>query len=586
MDFSSIRCPADIKNYSLPQLRELAQFCRDLILKRTSMYGGHVGPDLGVVEATIAMCKVFDLPKDKIIWDVSHQVDVYKMLTGRMEAFTKPEPYTVISQYTIPSEAPEYDLFYAGHTSPSITLSLGLAYARKLKNEKFNIIAFIGDGSLSGGVAFEGLNEGAELRDNLIVIVNDNQMSIPEDHGGLYHNLMELRETNGTSDTNYFKSLGYEYFYVAEGNNVEALLQTLEKVKDTHSPTVVHINTQKGSGYIPAEKYREAYHYYAPYYRDSGQAKQQAVEPNVGTITRDYLLKKCAEVPELLIVATSTPETYDFMAPQRKQAGKHYLDLCICEQAGVSVTAGAAKGGIKPVYPVVSTFLQRAIDQMIEDLSLDNVPGVLVVLCGGVYGIPDATHLGFWDIPLLSNIPNLVYLAPTGFREYEAMLDWAIAQNEHPVAVRAPYGPVEDAEEQPERDFSDLNKFKVIRKGEKVAIIAAGGFYRLGRETADLLKEQGIEATLVNPRFISGIDKDLLDALKKDHTVVVTLEDGSLEGGFGSKIALFYGPSGMKVMCRGLEKKFLDHYDPHELLIQCHLAPDLLAADILEALKA
>lgn len=585
MDFTKLHQPSDVKKLSDTELPELADFCKKLILKRTSVYGGHVGPDLGVVEATIALCRVFDFPKDKIVWDVSHQVDTWKMLTGRMEAFTKPEPYSVIGEYTLPPESPEYDLFYAGHTSPSISLSLGLARARDLKGEKFNVIAFIGDGSLSGGEAFEGLNEAAVLRNNFIVVVNDNQMSIPHDHGGLYKNLRDLRESNGTAANNYFKALGFDYHYVPNGNDIAALSETLSKVRDCTWPTVVHINTQKGEGYVPAEANREEFHAMPPYYIETGTPREVPAGPDVVSVSRDYLLSKCRTMPELLIIATSTPEIYGFMEKERREAGRHYVDLCICEQTGVSVTAGAAKGGIKPIYPVAGTFLQRAIDQMIEDLSLDNLPGVIVTFYCGVYGIPDATHLGFWDIPLLANTPNLVYLAPSGLKEYTAMLDWALSQTKYPVAVRAPFGPVEDAEKNPGDDYGNINTFRKIRSGSEVAIIGAGSFFKRAREAADLLKESGINATLINPRFVSGIDEAMLKELEKDHKLVVTLEDGCVEGGFGAKVAQFYGLSPMKVRNLGLKKEFVDRYEMEELLEKNRLKPTQIAEDIINFLK-
>ena len=585
MDFTKLRAPSDIKNFSDDETSELAKFCREMILKRTSTFGGHVGPDLGVVEATIALCKVFDFPKDKIVWDVSHQDDVWKMLTGRMEAFTKPEPYSVISQYTNPKEAPEYDLFHGGHTSPSISLALGLARARKLKEEKFNVIAFIGDGSLSGGEAFEGLNEAAVLRDNFIVVVNDNQMSIPHDHGGLYKHLRDLRESNGNLANNYFKSLGYDYYYVADGNSLRQLEETFKKVRDCSWPTVVHINTQKGEGYSPAEADREEFHYMPPYFLATGTPKNAGGGIDAAAVTRDFLLQKCKTTPELLIITTSTPEIFGFMSKERHEANRHYLDLCICEQTGVSVLSGAAKGGAKPIYPVEATFLQRAIDQMIEDLSLDMLPGVVVTFGCGAYGIPDATHLGFWDIPLLTNFPNLVYLAPTGLKEYLAMLEWSLSQRQWPVAVRVPNGPIEDAEEQPDAEYSSLNQFKMIRKGSDVAIIAAGNFYGRGKSAADLLKKDGLSPTLINPRFVSGIDENMLADLEKSHRLVITLEDGCIEGGFGAKVSQFYGLRPMKVMNRGLRKKFVDRYDIDKLLSEYRLNPEQIAEDIKENLR-
>lgn len=585
MDYKNIKSPKDVKNLDEKDQKGLAEFCRGLILNRTSEFGGHVGPDLGVVEATIALMSTFDFPTDKVVWDVSHQDFTWKMLTGRMEPFLHPVSWNEAGEYTDPKESPEYDMFYAGHTSPSITLALGLAKARNLKGEKHNIIAFIGDGSLSGGQAFEGLDAAGCLQSNFIVIVNDNQMSIPETHGGMYENLRELRESNGEAANNFFRTLGFDYKYVAEGNDIEALKKVFMEVKDIDHPVVVHINTQKGEGYVPAEKNREEWHAHDPYIIESGESKEISAQPDTTSVMRDFLMEELVTNPDLLIVSSSTPEMFGFYEKERKQAGKQYIDVAICEQAGVSVTAAAAKGGLRPVYVVGGTFLQRAYDQLQQDLSMDNLPGVIIPCYGGMYALTDVTHLGFWDIPMLRSIPNLVYLSPTGFKEFRAMMKWAISQKEYPVAIRAPYGPlVDDAELDVDTDYSALNTYKVMEHGKDIAIIAEGTFYPLGQQVLTLLKEKGYTPTLINPRFVSGIDKPLLAKLKNNHSIVVTLENGSLAGGFGEEVARYYGPTSMKVLAKGLEKKFVDRYDIPTLMKEYRLEPSQIVEDMVNLL--
>lgn len=587
MDFTTIKTPSDVKKLSDKDLEDFAEFCRGLILHRTSEFGGHVGPDLGVVEVTLAMASEFSFPADKLVWDVSHQDFTWKMITGRMEPFIHPVSWLEAGEYTEPGEAPEYDMFYAGHTSPSITLSLGLAKARDLKGEKYNVIAFIGDASLSGGQALEGLDAAGVFEGNLIIVVNDNQMSIPEVHGGMFENLRELRESNGTASNNFFKTLGLDYRYVAEGNNIGKLRKVFREVRDSNRPVVVHINTQKGEGYVPAERDREAWHAHDPYVIESGASRNDSPGPDMTSVMRDYLMEKLQTRDDILVVTSSTPEMFGFLERERALAGDHYLDLSICEQAAVSVSAAAAKGGVRSIYTVGGTFLQRAYDQLMQDLALDNLPAVIVVCYGGIYGIPDATHLGFWDIPMLASIPNIVYLAPTSFKEYRAMMDWAISQTEHPVAVRPPFGPVvaDDALEV-DSDYSEINKFKITQEGSRVAIIAEGDFYPLGEKVATLLKERGVTPTLINPRFVSGVDEKMLKNLEANHSLVVTLENGSIAGGFGEMVARFYGLSDMKVMVKGVEKKFVDRYEVNQLMSDNRLLPSQIADDIMQALNA
>ncbi|MCC8114479.1 MAG: 1-deoxy-D-xylulose-5-phosphate synthase [Bacteroidales bacterium] len=583
IQLKDIKKPEDIRGLSDDELRNLAEQMREAMLKWVSTIGGHVGPNLGVVEATLAMYQVFDASKDKIVWDVSHQDVAYKMLTGRVDAFLDPKLYRSISEYTFPPEAPEYDLFYAGHTSPSITLATGLAKARDLKGEKYNVVAFIGDGSLSGGVAFEGLDAAGALGTNLIVIVNDNQMAIAEDHGALYDNLRQLRETNGTADDNYFRSLGFDYLYVKEGNNLDAVRQALAKAKDSPKPIVVHIDTQKGQGYVPAERNREEFHYMPPFDLANGLPAENSDAPDYDTLTGKIAMEMIEKDPLTLVVTAATPGAFCFDEATRKRAGKQYMDVGIAEQCGVSVSAAAAKGGAKPIFVVESTFLQRALDQLIEDLSLDCLPATLLVQGTGVYGIPDVTHLGFWDEVQLSHIPNLLYLAPTSAEEYRAMVDWAHQQQNVPVAIRVPGGPYHETLVPVEPNFD--SKWQTVQKGSEVALIAMGNMLAVALEAAKLLKDQGINATVINPRFISGVDEAALLALEADHKAIVTLEDSSLSGGFGEKVARLAGPTSMRVKCLGLDKKFIDRYNVDDVLKQCNLTPEGVAATAQELLK-
>lgn len=584
MKLTDITSPADIKGLSTTQLNDLAGQMRTAILDWVSTVGGHVGPNLGVVEATIALYRVFDAPKDKIVWDVSHQDVAHKMLTGRVKYFTDPAFYGKIGEYTDPNES-EYDLFYAGHTSPSITLAAGLAKARDLKGEDNAVIAFIGDGSLSGGVAFEGLDAAATLGTNFIVVVNDNQMAIAEDHGSLYENLLLLRETNGTAADNFFKTLGYDYIYVKEGNDIDALTEAFTRAKASKGPIVVHINTQKGQGYVPAEEYRERFHWSVPFDLQNGEPKSNSASPNYTTVTRDALLEYIANDPKTLVVNPATPGSFGFSPSVRRQAGKQFWDVGIAEQCGVSVVSGAAKGGAKPILAVESSFLQRALDQLIEDLSLDNLPATLLVFDAGIYGIPDASHLGLWDMVMLSNIPNLVYLGPTNVEEYRAMLDWAHNQTQHPVAIRVPAIDITHAEGPVDTDYSDINRYKVVRKGKDVALIGASNMFDTALKAADILRDNGINATVINPRFLSGVDTELLNSLQADHRVVITLEDSSLEGGLGEKIARQLGPTPLRVKCLGIDKHFYDLYNADSVLTECGLTPTQVADTAISLLK-
>ena len=580
MYIEKINGPADVKKLTLEELPVLAEEIRQALLVRASKHGGHFGPNFGMVEATIAMHYVFESPKDKIVYDVSHQSYPHKMLTGRKDAYLYEEHYDDVSGYTNPGES-EHDFFTVGHTSTSVSLACGLAKGRDLKDEKGNVIAVIGDGSLSGGEALEGLDYAAELGGNLIIVVNDNDMSIAENHGGLYQNLKLLRETDGKADCNLFRAMGLDYIYVNEGNNTAALIEAFQKAKDTDHAVVVHINTLKGKGYAPAEQHKEQWHYNAPFDLKTGMPLYPADGEDYSSVTRDYLLKKMKEDSRVVTITSGTPAVLGFTPDRRKEAGKQFVDVGIAEEHAVALASGIAANGGKPVYGVYSTFIQRSYDQLSQDLCINNNPAVLLVFWGTLSGMNDVTHLCFFDIPLISNIPNMVYLAPTCKEEYLAMLEWSIRQNEHPVAIRVPATDVITCGEPVETDYSVLNRYKVTHRGSKVAILALGSFYGLGQSVASLLKEKAnIDATLINPRYITGVDNELMDELKADHELVITLEDGVLDGGFGEKIARYYGATNMKVLNFGAKKEFVDRYDIQEFLRANHLTDEQIVEDI------
>lgn len=581
MLLEKIQSPKDVKVLSMPQLHELAQEIRDGILNRDSNIGGHVGPNLGIVETTIAMHYVFNCPEDKFVFDVSHQSYPHKMLTGRAFGYYDNNRFQEISGYSSPAESPEYDQFELGHTSTSISLASGLQKARDIKGTKENIVVLIGDGSLSGGEALEGLDEVGELGTGIIIIVNDNEMSIAENHGGLYKNLALLRETNGKAECNLFRAMGLDYEYVADGNDVETLIKTFQEVKDIDHPIVVHIHTEKGKGYAPAEQNKEPWHWSMPFDIETGKPKVEGGGEDYGNMTAEYLLEEMKKDKHLVAVTSGTPTVAGFFKNRREEASAQHVDVGIAEEQAVAMISGMAKGGIRPVYNVYSTFIQRTYDQIAQDLCINGNPAVINVFCASLYGMNDITHIGFYDIPMLSNIPNLVYLAPTCWEEYKAMMAWGIQQTAHPVAIRVPGGAVTHSDEQFDEDYSELNRFKMTHKGSKVAIVALGAFYGLGKQVAALLKEQkGIDATLINPRYITGLDEEMLESLKADHEKVITLEDGALEGGFGEKIARFYGDSDMRTLCFGIKKGLYDRYDYQLLAKDNELTPEQIVARV------
>lgn len=583
MYLENINSPEDVKRLSIENLNILANEIRHALLTKLSAHGRHIGPNLGMVEATIALHYVFNSPVDKIVYDVSHQSYAHKMLTGRKDAFLHAEEYDEVTGYTNPQES-KHDFFTIGHTSTSVSLACGLAKARDLKRGRENIIAVIGDGSLSGGEAYEGLSNAGETGTNLIVVVNDNEMSIAENHGGLYQNLKALRDSDGQTPCNFFKSLGLDYIYVKDGNDITALIHAFTQVKDIPRPVVVHIHTLKGKGYTLAETYKERFHWGMPFNLETGQPlSDEGNTEDYCNLTGKFLLEQMQKDPTVVAISSGTPAVIGFNPERRQQAGKQFVDVGIAEEHAVALASGIAANGGRPVYGVYSTFIQRCYDQLSQDLCINRNPAVISVFLGGSAGMNDETHLGFFDIPLISNIPNIVYLAPTCKEEYFAMLEWGIKQTTHPVAVRVPGPVVIESGETFDTDYSELNRYKITCQGERVAIIALGNFYPLGESVCQKLQEAtGIRATLINPRYITGLDKQMLENLKANHQLVLTLEDGVLDGGFGEKIARYYGDSEMKVKNYGLKKEFADRFVLEELLKENHLTDTQITNEIRE----
>ena len=581
MYIEKINGPEDVKKLNIEEMTALAEEMRHALLKRASIHGGHFGPNFGMVEAIIALHYVFESPKDKMVFDVSHQTYPHKMLTGRKDAYLYEEHYDDVTGYSCPQES-EHDHFTIGHTSTSISLACGLAKARDLRGESANVIAIIGDGSLSGGEALEGMDFAAELDSNMIIVVNDNDMSIAENHGGLYSNLKLLRETNGQAECNLFKAMGLDYVYVDHGNDLRELIGAFKQVKDSKKPVVVHINTLKGKGYKPAEEHKEEWHWHLPFDIETGKSHFPEVE-DYSSVTCEYLIEKMKKDPTVVAITSGTPTILGFTQEKRKQAGRQFVDVGIAEETAVALASGIAKGGGKPVYGVYSSFIQRTYDQISQDLCIDGNPATIVVYTGSVFGMTDVTHLGLQDIPMLSNIPGLVYLAPTTKEEYLSMLDWSVEQKEMPVAIKLPGGAMISDGKEVKKDFRRLDQYEVTRKGSKVAVIGLGTFYGLAGQAADLIGEKtGTVPTVINPYYITGLDEELLKELKKDHDIVVTLEDGILNGGFGEKIARFYGDSDMKVLNYGLKKEFIDRYDVKEILLENHLTAEQIADDVMQ----
>ena len=574
----------DVKKFKVDELDKLAAEIREALFNRLTKIGGHFGPNFGIVEAEIALHYVFNSPTDQFVFDVSHQSYPHKILTGRKAGYIYEDHFSEDSGYTNPDES-EHDLFNVGHTSTSISLATGLVKARDLKGEKRNVIALIGDGSLSGGEAMEALNvAGSELDSNLIIIVNDNEMAIAENHGGIYKNLSKLRETKGRAENNIFKAFGLDYMYVENGNDIPTLIDAFKKVKDIEHPIVVHIHTEKGLGYKIAEENKEAWHWCMPFNRETGLSTIDFGDgEDYTSITADYIVKKVKKDKDVLVITPAMPMAVGLSPELREELGDQYIDVGIAEEQAVAMASGAAKNGAKPLVVTNMTFIQRTYDQISQDVCINNNPVTILLNYTSFAGLTDVTHLGIFGISAFSNIPNLVILAPSSKSEYINMLDWSLDQKEHTVMILIPGNEVTERES--DKDYDNIGKFKVEKQGEKAAIIALGDFYQMGESLAVAVKEKlGFTPTLINPRFASALDTDLLEEIGHNHSLVVTLEDGIVDGGFGHKIAAFYSASNVKVKNYGLEKKFYDRYNPAELLKELGMTNEAMVNDIKELL--
>lgn len=603
---NSLKLPGDLKSLGSSSLEALCDQIRELLIDVMSKKGGHIGPNLGIVELTTALHYVFDLPHDKLVWDVSHQSLTHKILSGRLEGVKNFHIPNGTSPFTNEYES-EYDIFNVGHTSTSVSLACGLAKARDLVDAKtnidqkfYNVLAVIGDGSLSGGQALEGLNIAGDLDSQLLIIVNDNNMSIDPNHGGLYKNLQKLRQTKGEHSNNLFKSFGLDYYYCDDGNDVNKLIEFFESHKNVSKPTVLHIRTIKGKGLKWAQTQPELWHYHAPFNKDTGDLttggvdKKRALIVSSTDVSLDFLCNEIRNNRAVVINAGSPM----LGCKIQTEYPDYYLDVGIAEQSAVSFASAFAKAThiinksqnvLKPYIVIPSTFLQRAFDQILQDWLLNNTNATLLVL-GGALAETDYTHLGVYDIPLLSNIPNLAYLTPTSDLEYQQMLEWCGEQN-FPTAIRTSGGVAEfnKHRQTPKLEVEFLNnqsniihqnlvttsssgqiisledsfkvKSELYQKGQKLAIYGLGHFFELGCKVAKKYEEiTNVMPTVINPRFISHIDFDLLRNICQTHETILTLEDGVCEGGFGSKIAQFVSEhyQNVKVIVRGVKRDFVD----------------------------
>ena len=585
MYLEKINEPADIRGYTAEQRRVLAQEMRDALIKRTSLIGGHIGPNLGIIEATIALHTVFDSPHDKIVFDVSHQCYPHKMLTGRAGAYVRAAEYGDVSGFTNTDES-AHDFFNIGHTATGISLASGLAKARDLAGGTENVVVVIGDGALSGGEAFEGLNVIGEMGTNFIIVLNDNDQSISENHGGMYRKFKELRDTNGMAEDNLFRALGLRYRYIADGHDTEELIRVFSEEKDSDRPIVIHIHTVKGKGLPFAENDPEGWHRHAPFHIESGIAKKESTPDPYAVATVDFVLETAKRNPNFVYLSAGIVGGINLSPEDRAALGSQYVDVGIAEEHAVAMASGLARGGARPIFGTYSTFFQRVYDQMSQDVAINRNPAVFLATGTSLYRSTDVTHLGFYDISIFSNIPNLVYLAPTSVEEHIAVLHWAVEQTAHPVMIRMPYKGYDTSPYPVRTDYSELNRSIVVREGRDVALIGVGNFAALASEAAEELAHEGLHVTVINPLYLSGLDAELLTSLAENHSRILTIEDGIVEGGFGQKVASFYGDiPNVRVKSYGLPKKFFNRYKPDELAQAYHLTAPQIATDVLREMR-
>ena len=611
---SSIHTPADVHALSSQQLRDLCFEIRTTLLDYGRKHGGHIGSNLGVVELTVALHRVFNSPRDRFIFDVSHQSYVHKMLTGRAEAYLDESRFGEVTGFTNPLES-EHDSFVLGHTGTSISLACGLAKTRDMQRNATgesaigNVVAIIGDGSLSSAIAFEGLNNAAEQGGNLIIIVNDNEMSIAEDFGGMYGQLAKLRASDGTAELNLFKAFGLDYRYVEQGNDVDTLVEVLNEVKGIDHPIVVHIHTTKGLGFDDGEEFDkgsdgcnqtnpqphagkcEANHWQDP---EVSLGKPLDARKYYGEMAMASLERRFSNEPGLVVISPATPGSNGITRDFRERAGAHYVDTGITEEHAAAFAAGIAKAGGRPVLATSATFFQRTFDQLQQELALNHVPATLLIFGAGISGA-DNTHSGTFDMTMFANVPDVTCLAPASGEQMLDMLAWATGPSDHGVvAIRMPgeqilsleraadmaFDPLQRAEEHdPAVNIAGecpFSRYQIVQPGKDVAILGLGNTMPLAAEVTSALAEDdethaAITATLVDALQYSTMDAELLMMLADGHRLVVTLEDGQLEGGWGEKVTAFYANSNnakashVRVLNFGASKEFTDRVPLDEL---------------------
>lgn len=580
MFLEKINNPSDVKKINIKDLQILADEVRNGVINRISNVGGHKASNLGMVEMTVALHYVFSSPVDKIVFDVSHQCYCHKILTGRKEGFLDKNHFKDVTGYTNPKESC-HDIFKIGHSSTSISLALGLAKGRDLNGGCENIIAVIGDGALTGGEALEGLNYAGEYNKNLIIIVNDNDQSIAENHGGVYKTLKKLRENHGKVNNNFFESFGLEYHYLDDGHDIKKLISLFEMVKDIDHPVVLHIRTIKGKGLKYAEENKEVWHSGGPFNVLDGSLK-------VNKVNDDTVFESLKELldnnDKAVLLCAAMPLGLGFTRKVREEYVNRgqFIDVGIAEENAVAIASGIARNGGTAVFGTYASFFQRTYDQISHDLCLNNSPATMLLLRCGVYGMNSDTHIALCDIQMFSHIPNLVYIAPSTRLEYNDALKFATSQKKYPVAIRVPVLFSEN-----NNINTDYSKFKnkVLLKGKDVAIFGVGKMIDRALAIAEKLKNKNINATVVNPLFLSSLDEDLLNSLKKNHKLIVTLEDGELFGGYGQNIASFYGTDDMFVKNYGISKKFHSDFEADELLDECGMSVFNIVNDICEILN-
>jgi 1-deoxy-D-xylulose-5-phosphate synthase len=617
MFLEKINSPADLKSLNVTELQELAEEIRGYLLSVLSEHPGHFAPNFGTVELAIALHYIFNTPRDQVIWDIGHQAYPHKILTGRREQFHTLRQYGGISGFLSRAES-EYDVFGAGHSSTSLAAALGVATARDFNNEDYKVVAVIGDGGLTGGIAFEGLNVAGDFKKDMVVVLNDNQMSISATVGAFskYFNQVTTNPTYNVFRTGakelvnlispdakqvakkieaalkqgtLFEEFGFRYFGPIDGNDLEALLPVLEGVKALHQPVLVHIVTKKGKGYVPAETDPVGF------YSVSGQfdletGKSLAAKSAIPKYTDVFsqTLIELAKADSRIVGVTAAMPDGTGLTKFQEVFPKRFFDVGLAEQCAVTFAAGLATQGVKPVVAIYSTFLQRAYDQVVHDVCIQNLPVIFALDRAGLVGADGPTHHGVFDFAYLRHLPNMVVMAPKDEDELQHMVKTAIAYQQGPIAFRYPRGTAVGVPMEHEPQVLPIGKGEIVRQGEDLLILAIGNRVQPALEAADVLMDSGVSAAVVNARFLKPLDEALILKLADQIRKVITVEDGVLEGGFGSavlEVLADRGITGVKVKRLGIPDRFIEHGDVDTLYHDCGCDEDAIVREGLKLAK-